>query len=219
MSFNYSNTTNGRDIVLYYQKDSAPWTFYGTQRIRVDAGTGSRTISIRAAANTPVAANGYQVQVFLATRGGEWAQRIANQVRKDIDGTASGTRREVFTSDAAAGTTNYSTSSSDFSENDVSSDANLPGNNRRNSTLSNNKLPASDAISVFPNPLGDGDLTVRVPGSQQMHVDVYAADGRQVGTFDGLEQLRLPATIFSSGIYYLRVVTEDSEQTRRIIVR
>ena len=89
-NFNFSSNGNNRDILVYLQKDSAPWTVYGQRRIQVNSGTGSRSLSITAPANLPIANNNLQLQVMLTTRNGGWSNRFANQAKTNIDGVAGG---------------------------------------------------------------------------------------------------------------------------------
>ena len=89
-TFNFSSNGNGRDILVQLQKDSPPWTVYAQKRIQVNAGSGSRTVSLTPPANLPLINDNYQVQVVLTTRNGGWAQRFANNARNNIDGLAAG---------------------------------------------------------------------------------------------------------------------------------
>ena len=89
-TFNFSSNGNGRDILVQLQKDSPPWTVYASKRVQVNAGSGSRSVTLTAPGNLPIINDNYQIQVVLTTRNGGWADRFANQSKNNIDGLAAG---------------------------------------------------------------------------------------------------------------------------------
>ncbi|WKN45463.1 T9SS type A sorting domain-containing protein [Tunicatimonas pelagia] len=81
---NYTAATE-RDLIVLLQRDSSPFTSYAAKRVTVSAGSRSTTVNITVNANTPVANDAYQFQTFITTKGGDWGQRLDNNVKKDVD--------------------------------------------------------------------------------------------------------------------------------------
>ncbi|MEO0469273.1 MAG: endo-1,4-beta-xylanase [Bacteroidota bacterium] len=86
VSVGYSSTGN-HDVQAIFQLSQAPYTTYGSQKIDVSAGSGTLNFSIPIAANTPIANNAYQYQVFITPNNGDWNNRFDNQEQGNISAT------------------------------------------------------------------------------------------------------------------------------------
>ena len=86
---NYEAAANS-EIVVLFQLDAAPWTSYKEARTTVNAGKGTKSINVAIPSNTPVANDAYQFQVFLTSPGGNWASRLANLRKNDVNVTKGG---------------------------------------------------------------------------------------------------------------------------------
>ncbi|MEO0331642.1 MAG: cellulase family glycosylhydrolase, partial [Bacteroidota bacterium] len=84
ITVDYSASTN-RDIHVVFQLDSSPWTNYGTKKVDVSAGSGTLNINVPINANTPVANDAYQFQVFITTNNGSWSNRLDNIAKTNVD--------------------------------------------------------------------------------------------------------------------------------------
>ena len=73
-----------QEIVAMFQTDTNPWTQYAEARATVSKGSGTKSISIPIPGNTPAASKAYQIQIFIAPKGGVWNDRFANKNNKDI---------------------------------------------------------------------------------------------------------------------------------------
>ena len=80
-------TSTTREIVVMFQRDTAPWTLYEQVRTTVDAGKGTKSIDIAIPADVAVANDSYQFQLFLTTPGGGWDDRLANTQIRDVNVT------------------------------------------------------------------------------------------------------------------------------------
>ncbi|HAA17127.1 MAG TPA: hypothetical protein DCE41_37605, partial [Cytophagales bacterium] len=74
-----------RDVVVFFQLDTDPWTVYETVITAVGSGSGTLSIDVPIPASTPVADAAYQFQVLIAPTGGQWNERLDNQGIADID--------------------------------------------------------------------------------------------------------------------------------------
>ncbi|MEL6536543.1 MAG: T9SS type A sorting domain-containing protein, partial [Bacteroidota bacterium] len=84
LSVGYEASTT-RDIVVFFQLDSDPWTVYETVITAVNSGTGTLSIDVPIPATTPVANDAYQFQVLIAPTGGQWNERLSNQELANVD--------------------------------------------------------------------------------------------------------------------------------------
>ncbi len=87
VSVNYEASAQS-DLVVMFQRDAAPWTLYKEVRTTVNAGKATKTINVAIPSSTPVANNNYQFQVFLAPKGGTWANRLDNLRKADVNVTS-----------------------------------------------------------------------------------------------------------------------------------
>jgi len=90
----YSASTD-RDLWVYLQLDTSPYTTYASKKIDVSAGSGAVAVTLDIPADLPVANEAYQFQSFLTTDGGNWNTKLNNIVKDNIDCLAdSGTLRQ-----------------------------------------------------------------------------------------------------------------------------
>ncbi|WP_299249544.1 cellulase family glycosylhydrolase [uncultured Aquimarina sp.] len=83
----YSASTN-RDVQVAFQSVSAPnYTVYGETIVRVVEGSGTITVRVPIASNTPIATDEYQFQTFITTPDGGWPNSRDNIAKTDIDVT------------------------------------------------------------------------------------------------------------------------------------
>lgn len=87
ITVNYS-AAGSRDVVIYLQLDTDPWSTYTEGRKTVSAGTGSVTVRVNVPDNLPVANDAYQLQTIVTTVGGNWDTRKANLNKINVDGLA-----------------------------------------------------------------------------------------------------------------------------------
>ncbi|WP_298545592.1 carbohydrate-binding domain-containing protein [uncultured Aquimarina sp.] len=87
----YSSSTN-RDIQVAFQSVSGPnYTVYGETIVPITEGSGTITVRVPIASNTPIAVDEYQFQTFITTPGGGWPNRTDNVVRTGVDCTNAST--------------------------------------------------------------------------------------------------------------------------------
>ncbi|MCD8287479.1 MAG: T9SS type A sorting domain-containing protein [Porphyromonadaceae bacterium] len=82
--------------------------------------------------------------------------------------------------------------------------------------------PADDnsALSVYPNPAVNGQVTVAVAADKVGEVSVYNSAAQLVKSVATSEpNLTLDVSDLSAGIYYVRVVTADKAYTQKLIVK
>jgi fructan beta-fructosidase len=79
-------------------------------------------------------------------------------------------------------------------------------------------------ISVFPNPLQNGDITLSIPGcyDEKLYVDIYRIDGRRVKgiqSIGGGGVFTLPGSLFSqSGLYLLALHLDEGVVVKKLNV-
>ncbi|WP_299895179.1 T9SS type A sorting domain-containing protein [uncultured Aquimarina sp.] len=74
-----------RDISVVFQLDDNPYTVYKTSRVRVSRGKGTINVPVSIPAETPIAEDQYQFQVYITPVGGNWNNRLHNLNRNNID--------------------------------------------------------------------------------------------------------------------------------------
>ncbi|OAV43110.1 glycoside hydrolase family 9 protein [Lewinella sp. 4G2] len=85
-TINYESDGN-HDVVAVLQYDGDPnWAWIAPEvRKQVSAGTGSLTFDLKPRANTPIRNDAYQVNIFIAARGGNYSTRKATQRKNNLD--------------------------------------------------------------------------------------------------------------------------------------
>jgi hypothetical protein len=84
----YSASTN-RTINVTFQLNASPWTTYGSASVNVSAGSGTATLNVPVASNTPVGSN-YKWQSYLSPTGGNWDNRVADRSQINVSCATSG---------------------------------------------------------------------------------------------------------------------------------
>lgn len=69
-----------------------------------------------------------------------------------------------------------------------------------------------ESLKVYPNPAND---KIFVDGERIDVVDVYNALGQKVASIEGAERTIVDVTLFKSGVYVVRVITEDGDVTTK----
>ncbi|MCK4257209.1 T9SS type A sorting domain-containing protein, partial [candidate division WOR-3 bacterium] len=86
-------------------------------------------------------------------------------------------------------------------------------------------IPLVHSMSLFPNP-AKSDMTIRfgIPGEEQVSLKVYDVSGREVETLEnrrlkaGYYTIRLDNMNLPSGIYFARLVTDNFEETKKLVL-
>ncbi len=74
-----------RDIEVFIQLNTDPWTVYGRKRVAVTEGKGVIEISVAVNSNMPLGQDLFKIVVDLLPSGGEWEDRIQEVIEADID--------------------------------------------------------------------------------------------------------------------------------------
>jgi hypothetical protein len=79
-------------------------------------------------------------------------------------------------------------------------------------------------ISVYPNPVHNGEVTVLIPQSSKgkVYLSLFTNSGRlvQKNSIENAEgEIRLDVSSLTSGIYNLKIETESMTDFRRIIIK
>lgn len=65
-----------RDIRVFIQQNSSPWTNYGSNTVTVDAGSGTVIVDFIVSSSIPLASNAYKIVVNILPVGGAWPDRL-----------------------------------------------------------------------------------------------------------------------------------------------
>ncbi|MBA3704511.1 MAG: T9SS type A sorting domain-containing protein, partial [Bacteroidetes bacterium] len=101
-------------------------------------------------------------------------------------------------------------------------DANMPGT--CTSGITNNNM-LEGAITIFPNPVND-NINISLAFDREENVTIELVDvlGRTLLSLppesysSGYHQLTIPVTDYAPGIYYLRLNSQNSYVTKKIVV-
>lgn len=74
-----------RDIEVILQKNSSPWTEYGSATVTVAGGVGTEYIDVDVDPSIPQGNNIYKIVVDLLPEGGAWPDRLNERVKYDVD--------------------------------------------------------------------------------------------------------------------------------------
>ena len=78
--------SQNRDILIFFQLNSSPWTSYGGKQVTVPAGTAQTVdVDVPISEATPIAANAYKFGVNLVPVGGGWPDRIDEKNIPNVD--------------------------------------------------------------------------------------------------------------------------------------
>jgi len=86
------------------------------------------------------------------------------------------------------------------------------------------RVDAVELLGTYPNP-ARGEATVRyaLPGRQEVSIQLYDMLGRRVRTVvqseqSGRQERRLDLSGLSSGVYFLRLTTDEQTRTRKLTI-
>lgn len=77
-----------RDIRIFIQLNSDPWTTYASKTIPVSAGTGTVNIELPVSLEIPLAMDAYKIVVDLLPVDGSWPDRLDEIVKTNVDAVA-----------------------------------------------------------------------------------------------------------------------------------
>ena len=94
------------------------------------------------------------------------------------------------------------------------------------SNINNGLIPEEYSINnIYPNPFNPvANIEFGLPENASVRIVVYDIKGRQVATlmdsfqFAGYYSINWNATDYSSGVYFIRMMSEGFEQTKKVIL-
>ena len=75
----------------------------------------------------------------------------------------------------------------------------------------------TSSFNVYPNPVNDKLYIETLTQTQTLTVEIYDVYGRQQSMVNGQQSMVIDVTSLNSGVYFVKVVTENGEAVRRFI--
>jgi DNA-directed RNA polymerase alpha subunit len=75
----------------------------------------------------------------------------------------------------------------------------------------------TSSFNVYPNPVNDKLYIETLTQTQTLTVEIYDVYGRQQSMVNGQQSTVIDVTSLNSGVYFVKVVTENGEAVRRFI--